>query len=101
MFGKTELEQLRQQKELLVARSDANRLLLELEWQRLHSGAFWQREATRSVREHPLLSAALAAGVGVVAIKALRHPGTLLKLVGRFSGVGSTLMSAWKLFGKK
>lgn len=101
MFGKTELERLQQRKEFLTACSDANRLMLQLEWQRFQSGAFWKREATRSLREHPLLSAALAAGAGVVAIKMLRHPGALLRWVGRFSGVGSTLISVWKMFGKK
>ncbi|HMP82813.1 MAG TPA: hypothetical protein PKA41_08945 [Verrucomicrobiota bacterium] len=101
MFGKAELERLRQQKELLVAHSEANRLILELEWRRFRSGKFWKQEATRGVREHPLLSAGLAAGAGLLAVKALRHPGALLKLAGRVSGVGSTLLSVWKLFGRK
>ena len=101
MFGQTELDHLRLRKQLLVLESDANRLTLNAELQRLRSMEIWQKEIGRAVRQHPLLSAALALGAGVVAIKAVRRPGAVLGLLGGLGGAGSALLSAWKLFRPK
>lgn len=101
MSGKTELEELRLQKELLVLQSDTSRLLLGLELQRLGSPEFWRREAGQAVRTHPWLTAVIGAGTGVLAINAIRQPGSAMKWLGRLGGAGSTLLSAWKLFGGK
>ena len=100
MFGKTQLEKIRLHKELLVARSEADRLLLALEWQRLSSVAFWQRKAGQSIREHPLLTASLGVGAGVLFFKALRHPANMIKWLAKLGGTGSTVFSAWKLFNR-
>lgn len=101
MFGKAELERLRLQKELLVLQSDVNRLLLATELLRLRSPEFWQSGASRAVRKHPLLTAALGVGVGVFAIKALRQPAAAMSWLGRLGGAGSTLLSVWNLMGRK
>ena len=101
MFAKAELERLRLQKDLLVLQNEANRLVLAAEWQRLQAPEFWQGEASRTIRKHPLLTAALGVGVGVFAIKALRQPGGALGWLGRLSGAGSTLLSVWNLLGRK
>lgn len=101
MFGKTELERLRLQKDRLVQQSDTNRLALAAEWQRLRSPGFWRTEATLAVRQHPFLAAVLGIGGGIVAIKALRQPGVALGWLGRLGGAGSALLSVWNLLGRK
>ena len=101
MFGKAELERLRLQKDLLVLQSELNRMVLAAELQRLSSPALWRSEASRAVRNRPLLTAALGIGAGVMAIKALRQPGAVMSWLGRLGGTGSTLVSLWNLFGRK
>jgi len=104
MFGQAELDRLGLQKKLLVLQSDANRQTLTTGLQQLGSLEFWQRETSQAVRRHPLLTAALAVGAGIVAIKTVRRPGSLLGLlglVGKMGGAGSALLSAWKMFGPK
>lgn len=101
MFGQAELDRLRLQKQLLVLQCDANRLTLAADLQRLCSQQFWQNETSQAVRRHPLLTAALAVGAGIVAFKAVRQPGSVLGMLGKLGGAGSALLSAWKLFGPK
>lgn len=101
MFGGKELAKLRLQKELLVARSEADRLILMLEWERLRSGPFWQREITRGLVNHPTLTAALGAGAGFLVLKMLGRPGGWLRWIGRITGAGSTLLSLWKALQSK
>jgi hypothetical protein len=101
MFGQAELDRLQQHKQLLVLQSEANRLTLTADLQRLRSMEFWQNETSQAARRHPLLTAALAVGAGIIAFKAVRRPGALLGWLGGLSGVGSALLSAWKLFGPK
>ncbi len=101
MFGQAELDRLRTRKQLLVLQCQANRLTLAAECQRLRSLELWQEEAGRAARRHPWLTAALAVGAGIAAIKVVRQPGALLGLLGRVGGAGSVLMSAWKMFSSK
>jgi hypothetical protein len=101
MSGKTELKEMRLQKELLVLQSDTSRLLLDLELQRLRSPEFWRREAGQAVRTHPWLTAVIGAGTGVLAINAIRQRGSTLKWLGRLGGAGTTLLSVWKMFSRK
>ena len=101
MFGQTELDRLQQHKQLLVLQSEANRLTLNADLQRLRSAEFWQNETSQVARRHPLLTAALAVGTGIMAVKVVRRPGALLGWLGGLSGAGSALLSAWKLFGPK
>lgn len=101
MFGKAELERLRLQKELLVLQSDMSRLVLAAELRRLSSPELWRNEVGHAVRKHPLLTAVLGVGVGVLAIQALRQPGAAMSWLGRLGGAGSTLFSVWNLFGRK
>ena len=98
MFQTAELEQLRLRKELLVLKCDAHRMLLTAEWRRLRSPQSWWSEAGRSARKHPLLTAALGVGAGLIAIKVLRRPGAIIGWLGRLGGAGSTFWSLWKLF---
>ena len=101
MFGRAEMKRLQARKQLLQLECQASRLTVVAECQRLQSMDFWQEETMHVVRRHPWLTAALAAGAGVVAVKALRHPATLLGLLGKVGGVGSALMSVWKIFRSK
>lgn len=101
MFGKAELERLRLQKDLLVLRSDTSRVLLAAEWQRLRSPQFWQSQASQAVRKHPVLTAALGVGAGVLAINSLRRPGAAMSWLGRLGGASSALFSVWNLLGRK
>jgi len=101
MFGQAELDRLRARKQLLVLQCQADRLTLAAECQRLGSMEFWQEEAGQAARRHPWLTAALAVGAGIAAIKLVRRPGALLGLLGKVGGAGSVLMSVWKMFGPK
>jgi len=101
MFAQVELEHLRLQKDRLVRQSDANRLVLTAELQRLRSPEYWKLHASQVARQHPLLTAALGVGVGFIAIKALRQPGAAMNWLGRLGGAGSTLLSLWNLVGRK
>jgi hypothetical protein len=98
MFQKAELERLRLQKDLLVLQSDANRLLLAADWQRLRSPENWLHEAGNLARRHPLWTAALAAAAGVLAVKAVRKPGSAFGGIGRLGKLAATAFSVWKLF---
>ena len=95
MFEKAELERLRTQKALLVLQSDANRLLLAAEWQRLRSAETWVNEAGSVMRRHPIWTATLAIAAGVLAIKAVRKPG--LGGLGRWGELAAAVFSIWKL----
>ena len=101
MLGKAELERLRLQKDLLVLQSDANRLLLAADWQRLRSPENWMHEAGKLARRHPIWTAALAAAAGVLAVKAVRKPGSVLGGMGRLGKLASTALSVWKLFRRE
>jgi hypothetical protein len=101
MLGKAELERLRPQKERLVLQSDTSRRVIVAELQRLRSPGFWRTEAGQVVRQHPLLTAMLGIGGGIVAIKALRQPGAALGWLGRLGGVGSALFSVWNWLGRR
>ena len=101
MFGRGEIERLNQHKQLLILGSEANRLMVITDLHRLCSGDFWQSETSQAARRHPLLTAALTAGAGVLAFKVVRQPGVLLRWIGGMSGLGSALLSAWKLFSSR
>jgi hypothetical protein len=98
MLGKTELERLRLQKDLLVLQSDANRLLLAAAWQRLRSPENWLHEAGSLARRHPIWTTALATAAGVLAVKAVRKPGSIFGGIGHLGKLASTAFSVWKLF---
>jgi hypothetical protein len=101
MLGKAELERLRLQKDLLVMQSDVNRLLLAADWQRLRSPENWLHEAGSLARRHPLWTSALAAAAGVLAVKAVRKPGSLLSGMSGLGKLASTTVSVWKLFRRE
>lgn len=101
MFQKAELERLRLQKDLLVLQSDANRLLLAADWQRLRSPENWLHEASNVARRHPLWTTALAAAAGVLAVKAVRKPSSILGGMGSLGKLASTAFSVWKLFRRE
>jgi len=98
MFQKAELERRQRQKELLILQSDVNRLRLAADWRRLHSPANWLSEAGNLTRRHPVLTAALAAAAGMLAVKAMRKPGAMIDALGRLEKLAATAFSAWQLF---
>jgi hypothetical protein len=100
MSGQTELAALRVHKELLVLKSDTDRLLLVSELQRVGSAEYWLVEAGKAVRRHPLLTAAFGGGVGLLAIQTVRRPSGVvgwLGRLGRLGALGSAALSVWKL----
>lgn len=101
MLRKTELESLRLQKDLLVLQSDANRLLLTAEWQRLRSPETWVNETGSLARRHPIWTAVLTAATGALAVQAVRKPVAIAGGIGRLGKVASMAFSVWKLFKAK
>jgi hypothetical protein len=97
MFRKAELEHLQLQKKLLVMQSDANRLLLAADCQHLRSPESWMNETGNLARRHPLWTAALAAGAGLLAVKAVRKPGSVIGGMGSLGKLASTAFAVWKL----
>ena len=100
MFVKRELETLRLQKDILVLQSEAQRLALTTELQRLRSADFWRGQARQAASQHPMLTAGLGLGAGIFAIKALRQPGAVMSWLGRLGGIGSVFRSVWKMLGR-
>jgi hypothetical protein len=101
MFQKAELERLRLQKEMLVLQSDANRLLLSADWQRLHSPESWLNAAGNLARRHPVWTAALATAAGVLAVKVVRKPGTVMGGMGKLGKLASMAFSVWRLIRRE
>lgn len=101
MFRQAELERLRLQKELLVLRSDANRLLLAAQWQQVRSPQRWLEEAGQAARRHPLWTAALGLGAGILAVKALRRPTAAAGWLSRVGQLASAALALRKLFDRK
>ena len=97
MFQKAELERLRMRKELLVLQNDAHRRLLAADWQRVRSPESWLHEAGNLVRRHPLWVTVLAAAAGVLVVKTMRAPGSILGGMGRLGKLAATAFSIWKL----
>ncbi len=97
MFQKTELTRLQTQKDLLVLRSQANRLLLAADWRQLRSPMRWGEEAGRLLQRHPVWTAALATAAGAMAVKAVRNPGTIIGGLGRLGKLASLAFSVWKI----
>ena len=101
MFGKAELEVLRLRKELLVLKSDMDRLRLASAFRRVGSPEHWLAEAASAAARHPVLTAALGSGAGLIAMQALRRPSATVGWLGRLGTLGSTVLSLWKLFADK
>jgi hypothetical protein len=101
MFQKAELERQRQRKELLVLQSNANRLLLAADWQRLRAPENWLNEAGNAARRHPVWTAALAAVAGVLVVKAVRNSGAITGLIGRLGNLAPLAFAVWKMFKGK
>jgi hypothetical protein len=101
MSGQAELETLRLQKELLVLKSDTDRLLLASELQRVVSAEYWLVEAGKAVRCHPLLTAAFGGGVGLLAIQTVRRTAGAVGWLGRLGALGSVALSVWKLLAAR
>ena len=101
MFGKAELETLRLRKELLVLKTDVDRLRLASDLQRVGTPDYWLAEAGNLARRHPVLTAALGGGAGLMAMQALRRPGSAVGWLGRLGSLGSAALSLWKLFADR
>ncbi|HVU26385.1 MAG TPA: hypothetical protein VHG71_01450 [Verrucomicrobiae bacterium] len=100
MFQKTELERLRLHKEQLVAQSEANRVALLADWQRLQSSGNWLNNASGFLRR-PIWSTATAVAAGILAMKTFRKSGSIFGTIGRLGQYGSTALAIWKLFSEK
>lgn len=101
MFQKTELARLQAQKDLLVLQSDANRLLLAAEWERLRTPENWLNAAGQLARRHPLWTTALATAAGALTVQAVRKPGALAGGIGRLGKFVSLGLTVWRLFRRK
>ena len=98
MFLNPELKQLRLQKDLLVLEGDVRRLQLASDWQCVRSSGLWRAEAAQLARRHPVWTALLTVGAGVLLIQAFRRPGALAHWLSQLGGVSSTLFSAARIF---
>lgn len=98
MFGKAELEALRLRKELLVLRSDMDRVLLVSELRRFRSPESWLVEAGKAVRRHPVLTALLGGGAGLLMVQTLRRPRGVTGWLARLGTLSSTMLTLWKLY---
>lgn len=98
MFGEAELRTLRLRKELLVLRSDMDRLLLASELRRLRAPEHWLIEAGNVARRHPVLTAALGGAVGLLTIQTFRRSGGPVGWLGRLGTFSSMAVSLWRLF---
>ncbi len=98
MFRKDELASLKLQKDLLVLQSEANRLLIMSDCQRLRSPENWLRGMQTQAQAHPWGAAALAAIAGLVAVRTARRPGSVWRGVGNLSKLAVKAYSLWRLF---
>jgi hypothetical protein len=101
MFQATELTRLQTQKKLLVLQSRANRLLLASEWQQLRSAERWRQDALRLVRQHPILTSALATAAGVLAVRTISQPAATTASLGRLGQLMTIAFSIWKHLRRK
>ncbi|MBP7828246.1 MAG: hypothetical protein KA236_17060 [Verrucomicrobia bacterium] len=100
MFQKSGLDQLRVQKELLVLHSEVNRLLLAAQWQHLRAPQRWIGEATQTARRHPLWTAALGLGAGMVIVNTLGRRRAPVGWIGRVGQFASAILAVKKLFAR-
>lgn len=100
MFRDPELELMRRRKELLVLQSDTSRLLLAAEWQRLRKPAFWLGQTGNAALRHPLGTAALGLGAGLMLMQLLRRPMAAVGWLGKWGAAASTALSVWKLLAR-
>ncbi len=84
-----------------MSQSEAHRLQLLSDWQRLQSPEDWWDEILGLARRHPLWIAGLATAAGALAAKTLRQPRTLMAGIGRFGELASVAFSVWRLFRRK
>ncbi|HXI70223.1 MAG TPA: hypothetical protein VNN22_07685 [Verrucomicrobiae bacterium] len=98
MFHQAEIARLQKQKELLVLQSDVRRRLLAVDWQRVRAPESWLNEGGNLARRHPLWTAVLAAGVGMLAVEVMRQPGAVAGVIGRLGRLGSLVLAGWKMF---
>lgn len=101
MLRKNEIARLRLQKDLLVLQSNANRLLLKADWQRLRSPEIWANETGNLARRHPIWTTLLTAAAGTLAAQAMRKSGGIASGLGRLGTFASVAMAGWKLFRRK
>lgn len=97
MLGEDEIERLRIQKEMLVLQSNANRLLLAADYQRLRTPETWMNEAGSLMKRHPVLTALLTTATGALAVRAFQKPGNMLGGLGGLGKMAATAFSVWKL----
>ena len=97
MLQTAELERLHSHKALLVSQSDANRLRLAGEWQRLRAPENWLSEAGGLARRHPIWTAVLAAAAAALMAQTVRRPGGVLGGIGRLGKAVSLAFAVWRL----
>ncbi len=101
MFGKEQLKVLRLRKEMLVLKSGMDRVRLASDLHRVRSPEFWLVEAGNMARRHPVLTAALGGGAGLIAMRTLRRPVATSGWLERLGALGSTALSLWKLIADR
>lgn len=101
MFQGTELTRLQERKNLLVAKSDANRRVLADEWRRLCSPENWMRETGRLARKHPAWTAILSAVAGALAVQTVRKPASVTGGIDRLAKLATMAVTVWRLVRRK
>ena len=100
-YTKRKLECLRLRREVLALRCDTSRLLLTAYYQQFQKPEFWANQVGNAALRHPLWSAALSLGAGMMAVNVVRKPRTLVSMLGGVGGFVSTALSIWKVFNRK
>jgi hypothetical protein len=101
MLQRKALEQLSQRKEELVLQSDAHRRRWLNDWQRLQSPEAWLDEALSLMRRHPIWLAGLTAVTGMIVVRTLSQPRTVINRIGRIGNLIPAVFAVWRLFRKK
>ena len=96
MVGRTALELFRLRKQALLLESEANRRLLESEWQQLRSAASWMGEAKRMGQKARPWWPLLVSVAGFLALRGFKKSSPFIRSAGSVLSLITTALSIWK-----
>jgi hypothetical protein len=96
MLGRKELASLDQQKQVLLLESGLNRLMLQAEFQSLHSATAWMRDVTGASRELAPLLIVMAPLAGFLVARRSRRPDSWLSRLMAMAKWVAPLYRLWK-----
>jgi hypothetical protein len=96
MVGRTALELLRLRKQALLLESEANRQLLESEWQQLRAATSWMGEAMRIGQKARPWWPLLASVAGFLAVRGFKKSSPFIRGAGSVLSLITTALSIWK-----